>query len=136
MGKKMLIFIGVIVILFGALYFVVDSKNKKAVNDSDNPYGKNNLKQETIDQLDDPLYQNQITPDDLDEKLDNQEDLTVYFYSPTCIHCQKTTPELVPLAEDLDVVVKKLNIIDFDDKWNTYVIEWLKLFVSYDHSYE
>src|SRR5699024_12146872 len=50
---------------------------KKAVNDNDNPYGKTNLEQETIDQLDDPLYQNQITPDDLDEKLDNQEDLTV-----------------------------------------------------------
>ncbi|HLR63458.1 MAG TPA: thioredoxin family protein [Lentibacillus sp.] len=136
MGKKMLIFIGVIVILFGALYFVVDSKNKKAVNDNDNPYGKTNLEQETIDQLDDPLYQNQITPDDLDEKLDNQEDLTVYFYSPTCGYCQKTTPELVPLAEDLDVDVKKLNLLEFDDKWNTYGIEGTPTLVRYENGKE
>src|SRR5699024_10940549 len=136
MGKKMLIFVGVIVILFGGLYFVVDSKNKKAVNDNDNPYGKTNLEQETIDQLDDPLYHNQITPDNLDEQLDNSEDLTVYLYSTTCIHCQRTTPELVQLAEDFDVDVEKLNLLKFDDKWNTYGIEGTPTLVRYENGKE
>src|SRR5699024_11690109 len=98
-------------------------KNKQAIDASDNPYGKDRLHQETIDQLDDPLYQNQITPDALAEKLDAEEDVTVYFYSPTCIHCQRTTPVLVPLAEEIGVDIKKMNLLEFEDEWNTYDIE-------------
>lgn len=136
MGKKMLIFLGVIVVLFIALYFVIDAKNKSAVNDSENPYGKDKLKQETIDQLDDPLYQNQITPEALDEELADQADLTVYFYSPTCIHCQRTTPKLVPLADELDIDVKKLNLWEFEDKWNTYGIEGTPTLIRYENGKE
>lgn len=115
--------IGSIVVLFVALYFVIDYKNKQAIDASDNPYGKDRLHQETIDQLDDPLYQNQITPDALAEKLDAEEDVTVYFYSPTCIHCQRTTPVLVPLAEEMGVDIKKMNLLEFEDEWDTYDIE-------------
>jgi len=123
MRNKMLMIIGSIVVLFVALYFVIDYKNKQAIDASDNPYGKDRLHQETIDQLDDPLYQNQITPDALAEKLDAEEDVTVYFYSPTCIHCQRTTPVLVPLAEEMGVDIKKMNLLEFEDEWDTYDIE-------------
>lgn len=119
----MVIILGSILVLFVALYFLVDYKNEQAVDQNGNPYGKDTLKQETIDQLSDPLYQNQITPDKLDEKLANNEEITVYFYSPTCIHCQRTTPVLVPLADELNIDVKKLNLLEFDDKWDTYGIE-------------
>lgn len=127
----MFIILAAIVILFGALYFVLDSKNKKVLEENENPYGKEELHQETIDQLDDPLYQNQLTPSTLDEKLANKEDLTVYFYSPTCIHCQKTTPVLVPLAEELSIEVNKLNLLEFDEKWNTYNIQGTPTLVKY-----
>ncbi len=107
MKKKMLIILGTIVILFAALYFVIDYKNQQAVNDEDNPYGKDNLDQATIDQLDNPDYQNQILPSELDEKLGNGEDVMVYFYNPKCSHCRELTPRLVPLADEMGVDVKK-----------------------------
>lgn len=131
MKNKMFIILGSIIVLFIALYFVVDYKNKQAIDISGNPYGKDELKQETIDQLDDPMYQNQITPDVLEEKLANGEDMTVYFYSPTCIHCQRATPILVPLAEELNVDIKKLNLLEFEDEWATYDIEGTPTLVHY-----
>src|SRR5699024_9136094 len=84
MRNKMIIIVGVIVVLFGALYFVNDYKNKQTINDNENPYGDKKLEQATIAQLDDPLYKNQIMPEKLKEKVDNGESVTVYFYSPEC----------------------------------------------------
>ena len=131
MKKKMIIFIGVIVLLFAGLYFVIDYKNNQAVNNNDNPYGDKKLKQSTIDQLDDPLYDNQILPEDLKKELDDGEDVTVYFYSPECVYCQRTTPILVPVTEDLDVDVKKLNLLEFEDQWGPFAIESTPTLIHY-----
>ncbi|ASK60853.1 thiol reductase thioredoxin [Virgibacillus phasianinus] len=136
MKKKMLIFIVVLIVLFAALYFVVDYKNKQAVDENDNPYGKSDLHQATIDQLDDPNYQNQILPDELDKKLENGKSLTVYFYDPTCPHCQRTTPILVPLTEELGVDVKKLNVLEFEDAWNKYSIEGTPTLIHFENGKE
>lgn len=136
MRNKMIMIIGAVVILFAALYFVVDYKNKQKLAGVDNPYGKDELAQETLDQLDDPLYQNQITPDALAELLANGEDLTVYFYSPTCVHCRNTTPVLVPLAEELGIDLKKLNLLEFRDSWDTYGIEGTPTLIHYENGEE
>src|SRR5699024_1183940 len=134
--NKMFIILGAIIVLFGALYFVVDYKNKSAIESSGNPYGKETLHQETIDQLDDPLYQNQITPDRLTEEINDGESVTVYFYSPTCVHCQKTTPVLIPVTEDLDVDLKKLNLLEFEEEWGTFDIEGTPTLVHYQDGEE
>ena len=136
MKKKMFMIIGVVIILFGGLYFVMDYKNKQVVENNENPYDDKNLHQETIDQLEDPLYQNQITPDNLDQALADKEDVTVYFYSPTCIHCQKTTPVLMPITEELNVDMKKLNLLEYDDKWNHYAIEGTPTLIHYQDGEE
>lgn len=132
----MLLIVGSILILFVALYFVVDYKNNQTVEKSGNPYEKETLRQETIDQLDDPLYQNQVTPEALEEMLENNEDVSVYFYSPTCIHCQNTTPVLVPVAEDLNIDLKKLNLLEFEDEWDTYAIEGTPTLVHFKNGEE
>ncbi|WP_067729787.1 thioredoxin family protein [Oceanobacillus damuensis] len=136
MGKKMLIIIGAIVVLFVALYFVIDYKNNQALESSENPYGTNNLDQATIDQLDEPLYQNQILPDELNEKISNGEEVTVYFYSPTCVYCQNTTPYLAPLAEDMDVDMKKFNLLEFGQQGIAYGIESTPTLVHYENGEE
>lgn len=136
MKKKMIIFIVVLIVLFAALYFVVDYKNNQAVDESDNPFGKSELNQATIDQLDDPNYKNQILPDELSEKLENGETLTVYFYSPTCIHCQRTTPKLVDVTEELGIDVKKLNVLEFQDAWTTYSIEGTPTIIRFEDGKE
>lgn len=115
MKKAIFILLGV-VLVFGGLFFAVDYKNKQAIGNSDNPYGKTKLDQETIKLLDDPLYQNQVTPNTLAEKLENKEDVTLYIYSPKCSYCVQTTPILVPLAEEMDVNLEKLNLLEFDTK--------------------
>lgn len=132
----MLIILGAVIILFGGLYFAMDYKNKQAVEQNENPYDHEKLHQETIDQLGDPLYQNQVTPTDLDEELANGEDLTVYFYSPTCIHCQNTTPILMPIIEELDIDMKKMNLLEYDDKWEHYTIEGTPTVIHYKDGQE
>ncbi|WP_249870162.1 thioredoxin family protein [Oceanobacillus saliphilus] len=136
MGKKMLIIIGSIVVLFIALFFVIDYKNNQALENSDNPYGTNNLQQSTIDQLNDPLYQNQILPDELNEKISNGEDVTVYFYSPECVYCLNTTPYLAPLAEDMNVDMKKFNLLEFGQQGLGYGIESTPTVVHYENGEE
>ena len=137
MKNKMIIIISAIVVLFGALYFVNDYKNKQAIeNAGENPYGDKKLDQATIDQLDDPLYNNQIMPDELEEKIESGEETTVYFYSPTCIHCQNTTPVLVPIVEDLGVDMVKLNLLEFPQEWENWHIESTPTLVHYENSEE
>ncbi|MDO6658329.1 co-chaperone YbbN [Anaerobacillus sp. 1_MG-2023] len=119
--KKAIIFLGIVIVIFGALAFVTNYSNSEKTEG--NPYGKSSLNPATIEQLDDPLYQNQILPDELDEALSNEEDAFVYFYSPTCIHCKNTSPVLVPLAEDMEIDLKKYNVLEFEQGWNDYRIE-------------
>lgn len=119
--KKVVIFLGVMIVLFGAISFLTNAKNEE--KSADNPYKKDTLDAQTIAQLDDPNYQNLILPDELKEKLDNKEDVTVYFYSPACTHCQKTTPELVPLVEEMDINLEKYNLLEFEQGWDDYQLE-------------
>ncbi len=135
MKNKMLIIVGVIILLFIALFFVNKYKNNQALENTDNPYGKDTLKQETIDQLDDPLYQNIIVPEDLDNKLENGEDVTVYYYSPTCVYCQQTTPIVVPIAEEMGVDLKKMNLLEFDLR-DHYGIEGTPTIIHYENGKE
>ncbi|MEN2767703.1 thioredoxin family protein [Ornithinibacillus xuwenensis] len=134
MQKKMLAIVGVIVVLIIALYFVIDYKNNKALED--NPYGTNDLDQATIDQLDDPNYGNQILPDDLIEQIDNGDAVTVYYYSPICVYCQNTTPYLSPLAEDMGVDMKKLNLLEFSNEVTRFGITSTPTLVYYEDGEE
>lgn len=131
----MLIIIGSIVILFIALYFVIDYKNNQAL-EGENPYGTDDLDQATIDQLNNPLYRNQILPDELSEAIESGEAVTVYFYSPTCVYCQQTTPYLVPLAEDMGVDLKKFNLLEFHEEGAPYRILSTPTVIHYENGEE
>ncbi|UOE76887.1 thioredoxin family protein [Parageobacillus thermoglucosidasius] len=132
--KKLLIFGSIIVALFAALAFVTSYQQKEAVKD--NPYHKKELDPATIEQLDDPNYQNLILPDELEKKLKNKETVTVYFYSPICPHCQKTTPIVVPLAKKMGIDLKLFNLLEFKDGWDKYHIEGTPTLVHYENGKE
>ncbi len=127
--KKVIIFLVIIIGLFAAMFFINKAQNEQKAEG--NPYGKDTLHPETVEQLDDPNYQNIITPDNLEKKLDNGEDATVYFYSPTCPHCQRTTPIVAPLAEDMDIDLVQFNLLEYEDGWNQYGIESTPTIVQY-----
>lgn len=135
MRTKMLIIIGVVVILFGGLFAANYYKNKKALSDHKNPYGKNSLHQETIDLLGNPLYDNIIVPDDLDEQIASGDPTTVYYFSPTCTFCQSTTPVVVPITEEFNIDMKKMNLLEFD-KMKYYEIRGTPTIIHYDNGEE
>ncbi|GAA0327926.1 hypothetical protein GCM10008967_18000 [Bacillus carboniphilus] len=120
--KKVVIFLAVIVLLFGGMIVLNNMQN--AAKMKNNPYGTDELKQSTIDQFDDPLYTtNIILPEELEEKLANGEDVTVYFFSPECGYCKEATPIVSPLAEDLGVEMVKYNVLEFEQAWPKYGLE-------------
>jgi thiol-disulfide isomerase/thioredoxin len=132
--KKLLIFGSIIVALFAAISFITSYQQKEAAKD--NPYHKAELNPATVAQLDDPNYQNIILPDELDQKLKNKETVTVYFYSPTCPHCKKTTPIVVPLAKQMDIDLKMFNLLEFEDGWDKYHIEGTPTLIHYEKGKE
>lgn len=135
MKKKMFLILAVIVLLFAGLLVMTNVKNKQAIKDESNPYDKDNLRQETVDLLNNPNYQNIIVPDDLDKKLADEEDVTVYYFSPTCSYCQEATPILAPIAEDLGADVKKMNLLEYD-LMDYYEIEGTPTLIHYQNGKE
>lgn len=135
MKKKLIIIILAIILLFGAIMLLNNYKNNKKLNVG-NPYDKNELHQETIDLIGDELYDNIIVPDKLDEKIASGEAVTVYFFSPTCSYCLKTTPIVVPMVEALDIEMYKLNLLEYESKKKHYGIEGTPTIVHYKNGEE
>lgn len=128
--KKVVIFLAIVICLFVAIAFLTKMQNEAKVEEN-NPYQKDTLHPETVAQLDDPNYQNIILPDELQKKLKNKEDVTVYFYSPLCPHCVEATPVMMSVAKDLGIHVYQFNLLEFDDGWDDYFIEETPTIVQY-----
>jgi len=119
--KKVLIFAGILIFLFGAFAYINNVSNKKAIEG--NPFNKTELHPMTIKQLDNPHYQNQILPEELDRLIEQKEDGFVFFYMSDCQHCQVTTPVVVPLAKELGIDLKMHNLLEFPEGWDKYEVE-------------
>ena len=115
--KKVIIFATVVVLLFAAIAYL-SNKQQTEKTSGNNPYGKDELHPATADQLKDPLYQNIITPTELDEKLKKEDSVTVYYFSPICSHCKVTTPILMPVVEELDEQIYQYNVLEFEQGWD------------------
>ncbi|MEC0267445.1 thioredoxin family protein [Paenibacillus anseongense] len=132
--KKLLIYLGIVVILFGGLYFVNQQSTKSSDQaNAGNPYGvaASKLNPETVKQLNDPNYQNLILPKDLDQRLKNKETFFQYYYASTCPHCKITTPVLVPIEKELGIDVKQFNLEEFKDGWEKYKVESTPTLIYY-----
>lgn len=134
--KKIIIFLAIIIVLFAALFAVTKMQEDKKLKADNNPYGTKDLKSSTIDQLDDPNYQNIILPDQLKKKLKTDDSVTVYFYSPECSHCQATTPVVAPLAENMGIDLVQYNLLEFQEGFNEYQIEYTPTIVHYKNGVE
>ncbi|MNI11442.1 Thioredoxin [compost metagenome] len=137
--KKLLIYLSIVVVLFGALYVVnLQSSKAKDKEFQDNPYGVSASKLDpmTVKQLNDPNYQNLILPKELDAKIKNKESFFLYYYSSTCSHCQATTPVLVPIQKELGIDVKQYNLQEFNEGWKKYNIQYTPTLVYYKEGKE
>ncbi|HFT5903782.1 TPA: thioredoxin family protein [Bacillus cereus] len=115
--KKMLIFGGIIIALFAAIFAVtqMEEKNASTSQKIDNTTGS---------QTDGPdYYTNKISLSDLQKNLKEKKEETVYFYQTSCVHCQKLSPVVVPMAKDLNVDMKVMDIEKLDAPWDEYKIQ-------------
>lgn len=119
--KKLGIIGAIVVLLFAGIILLQNKSNSDKLGD--NPYDTDNLQQATIDLLDDKNYQNIILPDALDTKIKSGEGVFAYMFSPTCEHCKAFTPKLMPIADDLDIQIDQLNVLEYQNAWTTYTIE-------------
>lgn len=120
--KKLGIIAAIVVVLFAIIIFLTNMTNKDKL--ANNPYGTDNLRQSTIDLLDNKNYQNIILPQDLKEKIATGEPVVAYLFSPECPHCMKMTPALMPIADEVGVQIDQLNILEYEAGWNEYNIEY------------
>lgn len=81
--------------------------------------------------LSDPNYQNIILPDELDQKIANKEDFFVYFFASDCQHCKNTTPQLMPIAEELGINLPQFNLREFESYFNKHQIEYTPTLVYF-----
>lgn len=120
--KKLFLIGGIIIALFAAMIVLTNVSNNAKLQ-KNTLYGDKDLTQATIDQLDDKYYQNIILPDALQAKIKSGKPVTVYFFSPTCTHCQSLTPKLMPIAKEMGIQIDQLNVLEFDEAWTDYTIE-------------
>lgn len=103
--KKMLIFGGIIIVLFAAIFAVTQMEKKNASTDEKG------------------YYSNKISLEDLNKNIEDKKEQTIYFYQTSCVHCQKVSPIVVPLAKDLNVDMKVIDIENLNEPWDKYTIQ-------------
>lgn len=115
--KKMLIFGGIIIALFAAIFAVTQMEEKNASTSQ-------KIDNATDSKTNDPdYYTNKISLSDLQKNLKEEKEETVYFYQTSCVHCQKLSPIVVPMAKDLNVDMKVMDIEKLDAPWDEYKIK-------------
>ncbi len=130
MGNKIFYgIIAVIVIAFIAVFVVMSNSSSDPDQLSDSGYypytdkEPEELSGPTIDALDDENYQYNKTPDEVASAIENNDGQYVYYWSPTCSHCQEATPLLVDAFEQSDEDLIQLNVLEYEAPWQTYQLE-------------
>ncbi|MFI2858488.1 thioredoxin family protein [Paenibacillus sp. JSM ZJ436] len=127
------VFAGILIALIGLLAFLNTQGEASAL------YGGKKvaeLNPATKAQLEDPNYQQIILPDQLSKKEAAAESYYVYFFSSTCPACKATTPELMPLAQDLGVTLHQYNLQEFQEGFRQYNIEYTPTLVFFENGKE
>lgn len=83
-------------------------------------YQKDNVHSATVNLLDDPNYQNIILPKELEEKIDNQEELFVYFFSPLCKYCEESKDDITRVFKEMDIEHYQLNLLEYEEGYQKY----------------
>ena len=132
--KKIIVFLSIIIVLFAELAIVSNIQKQQKVQG--NPFGKDTLHAATVQQLNDPIYQNIILPDELEQAVNNEDEVIVYFYSPTCPACKQASPIIVPLSEELGFDMKLYNLLEFEEGWQRYRLTVTPTIVRFQNGVE
>ena len=123
-----------IIVLFALIIGLSNMANADKMKS--NPYDKEDLQQSTIDLIGNKNYSNIITSKDLDRKINSNEKVFAYFFSPECVHCQNYTPTMMSIAKDNGLHIDQLNLLEYKEDFNTYNIEGTPTLVFFDNGKE
>ena len=132
--KKLGIIGAAVVLLFAAIIVLTNMSNSDKLKD--NPYDTDNLQQATIDLLDDENYQNIILPADLQAKIDSGEGVFAYMFSPVCGYCMQFTPKLMAVAEQENIQIDQLNVLEYENAGMTYQITQTPTLIYFENGEE
>ncbi|MEH7461831.1 thioredoxin family protein [Bacillus thuringiensis] len=93
--KKMFLFGGIVIALLTAIFAVSNMETKEETKTD--------------------YYTNKISLDDLRKNIEEKKDQTIYFYQTSCVHCHKVSPIIVPMAKDMKVDMK---VVDLENEPN------------------
>lgn len=81
-------------------------------------------------------YQNQISFEQLQKDLLNQEEKIVYFYKPECKFCEKVSPIVIPMAKEMKINLEVMNIKKYPQGWDTFGIQGTPTIIYYKNGKE
>lgn len=131
-SNMVLVYIGIIVVLLVGIFAM--GKLEK-----DNPlYNKpaNELNAATRDLLNNPDYQNIILPEELDQKIVDKEDFVVYMFSSSCVYCKATTPQIMPIVNELGMDLPQFNLLEFPKYQAKYGVEYTPTLIAFEDGVE
>ncbi|MEI4804415.1 thioredoxin family protein [Bacillus sp. FJAT-51639] len=101
--KKMFLFGGIVIALLIAIFAVSNIEQKEETKTD--------------------YYTNKISLDDIRKNIQEKKDQTIYFYQTSCPHCHKVSPIIVPMAKDMNIDMK---VIDLENEpkavWDEFKI--------------
>nr|WP_068130655.1 thioredoxin family protein [Nosocomiicoccus ampullae] len=134
--------IAVVIIAFAAVFLVLqsDKNNPEKISESGYyPYTDKEVKDlqgPTIDRLDDENYHFNETPEVTQEKIDSEDELFVYYWSPVCKYCIESTPLLIGAKEKEDFPLVQLNVLEYPEYQQTAGITATPTLVYYKNGKE
>lgn len=143
MGNK--VFYGIIalvIVIFVAVFLFMNFGSDDAENLSDSGYypytdkEPGELEGATIDKLDNEDYHHNKTLDEVSDIVNSGEGEFVYFWSPTCVHCEAATPFLIDAFNSAEEEVTQLNILEYEQAWQEYQIEATPTLVYFENGEE
>lgn len=145
MGNKLFYgIIAVVLVAFVGIFIYMNNASNDPEQLSESGYypytdlETDELSGPTIDKLDDEDYHHNQTLDEVNsivEESDGDGEF-VYFWSPTCQHCENATPYLMDAFENTDQEVTQLNVDEYDQAWQQYQIEATPTLVYFENGEE
>ncbi|MDP7981370.1 thioredoxin family protein [Bacillus sp. WLY-B-L8] len=115
--KKMFLFGGIVIALLIAIFAVSNMETKEETKTD--------------------YYTNKISLDDLRKNIQEKKDQTIYFYQTSCPHCHKVSPIIVPMAKDMNIDMK---VIDLENEpnavWDEFKITGTPVIVHFKEGKE
>ncbi|MGL4522674.1 MAG: thioredoxin family protein [Bacilli bacterium] len=133
--KKLVIgIIAFVIIALGALYFLQNNDSDTNTSDlklAQEIYGKEQIDPETVKEINEPFYQNQMTREELSNVVEKKEDALIYFYSPTCFYCKEFAPTLQDAVKTTDSKLALHNLLEFPENWDDFKIEGTPTLIAF-----